>query len=767
MSRVKQLVQIINGCEKKEFDKIVESYLKNIYGFERVIITDGKDDVGIDIKVFDAEGKNIQYQLTIQKSGTVQEKNKLKTKIFEDVVKANINAEQYGYSNNLYFFYSYELTNKVKREYKKEALIKYNINLEIIDANQIAEEAEEYIDLQQIIYGISGLDEFKLKKSLFEDKNRCLMYDLVSFGKCSDLKLEIVEVYILQCLFEKGPLTTEEISACCKNKFFSKENPTFYSKLINKLYATEKKLTYSKETKCYSLTEEEKEIINRRTNQIKLDETSFISEIGSILKQYNQENHIDEYVKLLTELYTDALSKRIEVKQYLEDSDNVHLNKIISYGNKQLKAENTDAKLMISQLIQVCDENKYLQKTCASYIFSSKIGIDNLEKYASERKQVYIDTSVALNILCLYYKKTDYKDYNYQLSQSLSEYCKKNNIKLFLTERYLWEVTGHVREALGLIPFTKIQNFNLLGKSRNIFYNYYRHLEDVNLCELTFGEFLEDFGFRSSDWDNTEKLNQTITSYLSQIGVEVVPIPRSYDIESLKKTMEIILSEMDRFKTSFAIENDCITLKYLGDPDVEIHNIDPVFITWDKSLYKILKDLYRDNPLLKKWMQFTPGQYIDRHSLLSFSINSESISQEMLAILSGDIVQHTMSLLDSLSLILNPNGETTLEYTKRFTKMKESQIYTIDKIPKEDNDGITQDPIDYVVYRITSSYRNIPEEYIKLKELFSIKECVEDVINIINNSVDYYKNYNTFDKKTKSYLDELIIKHNLQKKMTI
>ena len=229
--------------------------------------------------------------------------------------------------------------------------------------------------------------------------------------------------------------------------------------------------------------------------------------------------------------------------------------------------------------------------------------------------------------------------------------------------------------------------------------------------------------------------------------------------------MEIILSEMDRFKTSFAIENDCITLKYLGDPDVEIHNIDPVFITWDKSLYKILKDLYRDNPLLKKWMQFTPGQYIDRHSLLSFSINSESISQEMLAILSGDIVQHTMSLLDSLSLILNPNGETTLEYTKRFTRMKESQIYTIDKIPKEDNDGIMQDPIDYVVYRITSSYRNIPEEYIKLKELFSIKECVEDVINIINNSVDYYKNYNTFDKKTKSYLDELIIKHNLQKKM--
>ena len=39
MGRIKQLIQIINGCEKKEFDKIVKSYLKNIYGFERIVVT--------------------------------------------------------------------------------------------------------------------------------------------------------------------------------------------------------------------------------------------------------------------------------------------------------------------------------------------------------------------------------------------------------------------------------------------------------------------------------------------------------------------------------------------------------------------------------------------------------------------------------------------------------------------------------------------------------------------------------------------------------
>lgn len=746
MSRVNQLIQIINGCDKKEFDKIVKSYLKNIYGFERIVVTDGTGDTGIDLKVFDYGGQKNQYQMTTQKSGTIQERSQLKKKIFEDVEKAKNNIE-YGYSNNLFFFYSYELTNKIQREYAREALNDYNINLFIIDANQIAEESEDNIDLQQIIYNQSELADFQLKKSLYEDKNKCLMYDLVSFGKCTDLKLEIVEAYILQCLFEKGSLSQEQIANCCKEKFSSKENPTFYSKLINKLYSGEKKLSYSKETKCYSLSPNEYDAFHKRIEQIKIDEQSFINEIGVVLKQYGQENYIDNYINLLVEIYTNSLCNRIEIKQILDD-ENELLTKLLSYGKKQYGNNEADVKKMIGQLLQVCDQNKYLQKICASSIFSSKISIDNLEKYAAERKQVFIDTNIALNILCFYYKNTDYKEYNYQLSKSLSEYCRKNNIKLYLTDRYLWEVTGHIREAMDLVPFTKIPKFNLLGGSRNVFYRYYDYLFGIGCLDCSFDDFLAEFGFKDSDRNNTDKLNQTLTKYFSEIGVEVIPIPYSYNIESTKKTLEIVLAEMDRFKTSFARENDCIMLKYLGDNDVEVHKIDPVFITWDKSLYKVLKSFFEDNPNLKKWMQFTPGQFIDRYSLLSFSINSETISKEMLAVISGDIVQHTISLLDSLSLILDPNTDVGLEYTKKITEMKDSQIYTIDKSPKESQDITTKDTIDYVVYNISNLYRDNQDQYIKFKELFSLKEYIDDVIKIINSSIDYYKKNKRFDKPT-------------------
>lgn len=115
MSRKKSLIQMLAACEKTDFDKVVKMYLKEIYSYKRIVQTDGKDDCGIDIKVFDFSDQKIQYQMTVQKSETQREKTALKNKIFQDVAKAKENAEQYGWSNKLIFFYSHELTNKVIR----------------------------------------------------------------------------------------------------------------------------------------------------------------------------------------------------------------------------------------------------------------------------------------------------------------------------------------------------------------------------------------------------------------------------------------------------------------------------------------------------------------------------------------------------------------------------------------------------------------------------------------------------------------------------
>ena len=91
MSQKKSLIHLLGSCEKHEFDRVVKSYLKEVYSYTRVINTDGKDDIGLDIKVLDDSGCKYQYQLTVQKSDNANERNALKSKIFKDVQKAKDN----------------------------------------------------------------------------------------------------------------------------------------------------------------------------------------------------------------------------------------------------------------------------------------------------------------------------------------------------------------------------------------------------------------------------------------------------------------------------------------------------------------------------------------------------------------------------------------------------------------------------------------------------------------------------------------------------
>lgn len=750
MSRKKLLIKLIDSSEKFEFDKIVKTYLKEVYNFERIVITDGKDDLGIDIRVFDYGQSKIQYQLTIQKNNTSQEKNKLISKLFEDVKKAKRNVEDYNYSNNLYFFYSHELTNKLKQDFQREALREYNINLDIIDATQIAEESESNLNLQNVIFSTCGVDMSETKESLYSKDNQNLIYDLVGFGKTSDIKLEIVESYILQCLFEKESLSLKEIADLCTEKFRSKENQRFYDNLTNRLYNQDKKIEYSKETKKYSLTSKKREEINTLIKQIQLEENYFTGQIKKILKEYGQEEFVDEYLKLLYEIYVENFSKRVKLSVEIED---ISLESLKFFALKKLEREQ-DSIQLLTKILQICDENKYLQRLCASSIFSQKVDIDNIRD-KNNGKQIYIDTTIALNLLCYYYKTDiEYNNYYYNLSKSLYDYCKENEIQLIITNRYLWEVSSHIQEAFNLIPFTQISEFRNLGGSRNVFYNFYYLLNKEGFIKKSYIQFLDDFDFKESY--TLKRINKILEKYFKEINIKIIDIEKTYNIDNTTKLIGNDLSIKFKYKTLFALNNDAIMLEYLGDSDIEVHNIKPIFITWDKTLFRILKDYFNENPNNQRWLQFTPNQFIDRYALLSFNINKETITKEMLAMLSGDIVQNTYSLLDTLSLILNPNDKIGLEYTKRFTKMKDEQIYTIEKTSDEKQESQEDSYLDRIVFDIVKYYREDKESYNNLKILFTSEKHIEDVLSIIKNGIEYYKERRQFDSNIINKINQQI-----------
>ncbi|MCK9331485.1 MAG: hypothetical protein M0Q94_16585 [Candidatus Cloacimonetes bacterium] len=768
MSRVKNLINILESTEKHEFDKIVKTYLKEIYNYIRIIITDGKDDTGIDIKVFDLNGQNVQYQLTTQKSNTAQEKKQLEYKIFDDFKKAKDNNDNHGYSSNLFYFYSRTLTNKAIRDYKKIALQKFSINLEIIDAKQIAEESEEYLELQKAIYDTSGLSDFKVKDSQFTDKNKNIVYELISFGKPADLRLHIVESFVLQLLFEKTQLGFDVIVELCMDKFNAKENKVFYEKLLARLQ-TSKKIKLDKELSVYQLTTEEQNRIDGLLKQTELDENYFLTSITEILSKYNQADKIVEYIDHLKKIYSDNFnSDIIDVINNSSSSDLTGISRdFINYISRVLDADFSPKKLAL-ELFTFCDENKYIQKISAGKVFSEQTNLSRLESYVNTQKQIYIDTPLALHALCYYYRpKCSYDNYFFRTTYSLIEFCRKKEISLHIPNYYLWEAQNHVRDALNLIPFTFLPEFHKLGKSRNVFYNFYLFLKnECDDIQVSYESFLAEFGFKQ--YDSYRVHNQIIEKYLNDLGIYKYQIEDEYDIEETKKLIQSQLIADTKYKTKFGLNNDSIMLDFLADDDIEVHPLKPVFLTWDKTIFKVQSKYFEKYPTSQRWLLFTPSKLIDHYSLLNFSIDSETVTREVIALLSDEIIQNTHSLLDSLIFILNPKDEVGLEYTRRLATIRDEEIYKVRDnqiIPPDDIEG--EVVIDDVFYKLTTHYRENENNINQFKKVFTKKEYIEDVINLLIDTVmDYYESKH-FDEKAIEKFDEIINRMTIEEKKRI
>lgn len=281
------------------------------------------------------------------------------------------------------------------------------------------------------------------------------------------------------------------------------------------------------------------------------------------------------------------------------------------------------------------------------------------------------------------------------------------------------------------------------------------HLQRHEQIEYSYEEYLSKFNF--GVYDSNTKLNQTISLYLENLGVEIVEIQKDYEINNSSKLIADTLIYNSKTKTNFALTNDAIMLDFLGDKDVEVHPIEPVFVTWDKIMFKVLKDYFNEHPNAQEWMQFTPSQFIDRYSLLSFSINEETISKEMLALLSGDFVQQTYSLIDSLALIINPEEKIGMEYVNAFIEMKKENIYTISKESDEESDSQEPDIIDFIVHEITQHFKESGE---KLKNLFSMEELFLTILENIKALIERYAKDRKIENKDFDSLDNLMEKYN-------
>jgi hypothetical protein len=740
MSVTKQLILLLDSLEKKEFDKIVKIYLSKEYEFAPIIFTDGKDDTGIDIKVFDFKNKKIQYQLTTQKSTTKSEKAGFQKKLFEDLDKARTNNTEFGYSDKLIFFYSKTLTNEKIREYEKLAYKDYGINLDLIEANRLAQESENIIEIQAELYKINELDKFNTDNSHFENT---LFYDLLSFGKPTEFKIQVIESFVLQLFFSKEKLTRDEIKTACEEKFEVEENDVFYERLLSR-FLTEKQIIKDKSDSTYSLTIFERRGLKAKNDQFDLDVKIFLKNISEILKPHGQESFIDDYILELKKLYIDNFNT--DLKDVISNDTEFHISSIfkpfIKFIESKLK-DKSSAKAVAIELLNYCLTNKFIQKLAATRVYCSKIDNTRLQNYMNNSKKIFVDTSVGLFSMCYFYNtKTSYDNYFFKATKALIEYSRKEKVQLYISERYLWEIQNHLRDAFRLIPFSQIENFAVLGSSRNVFYNFYNHLIKSSEIgsEKKFSDFLKDFGF--SEGGSQESYNSVLEHSLLNVNVVKQEIYKDYKIDEANKLFEEAMIKYFKNKTNFARNCDSIMLEFLADKDVEVHPVSPVFLTWDKTFFETHTKYIQKFPNSQNWLILTPNKIVDIYALLKFSINSETVTENLLALISDDIISNTHSLVDTLSFILNPDDVVGLEYTSRLAQIREKEINQINNaevIPPENFEG--QAVIDDIFFNLTNHFKDNLNQLNEFKAIFTRQDFIDEVINLLVGAVaEFYTN---------------------------
>lgn len=130
MDYTKNYINWISGLTKDQFDIFIKAFIKDFWKVDWAVLTDGKGDGGIDIRMLKKKNRKIPIQLTIDKN--------VYNKLRKDLEKISKLIEDHGYSDSLYFFYSQGAAEDKVIDIIDEAREEFLINLHIFDSKVLA-----------------------------------------------------------------------------------------------------------------------------------------------------------------------------------------------------------------------------------------------------------------------------------------------------------------------------------------------------------------------------------------------------------------------------------------------------------------------------------------------------------------------------------------------------------------------------------------------------------------------------------------------------
>ena len=767
----KQHARWIKGFTKDDFDILVKSYIRSVWKMDEVIFIDGKGDGGLDIKIFEnRRTRKIPLQVTVEDQPYY--------KLQKDFVKIDKAINEYGYQAELHFFCSDSISQSKVEELEQEAWENYEIELSIIDSKVIGSLAEspKHPLLRQTIRELLGDFLQPNYKSRFDAIDQ-LKYDLLTFSReTSQIKEKIVESFIVNKLYHETSISTGVLEDCVNTDLNLGDDPTNCKRFFQKL---ERDGRVEIKSNAYQLTNKEKDEIDLLKENLNFQEEYFLLEIEEVIEKYQLKGNKDEILKKIYDLYSKSYDKDFnEIEENYDDE--VFLANIFQqlkeyFLSISVKKEQIDSILL--DFIEIFKNNSIVQRIAAGKLFSSLFESRELQAYVNRGpKPVFLDTSICLYLLCLYYNPTSTYDNPYfKIVKDLYEYHIKGNFKFELKvyDSYLEEISYQFENATSLVLFEKFGLISKLGGSNNLFYQFYSYLKEnheLNQGDDDYGSFINSFNLLGEQNFGAQDSRSIIISGLKNLfntnDVEVVSANINYQTHrkhkefyaNVKKELDSIHAYNKNERPSITVSRDARMVCLLFDD--QLHQIEPTFITWDKSFRAIRKYVLSRDKGKTYWHLFRPSKFLDHLSLLNFQLNPELLSNELLTILDrdSDLNSSVKTLADSLSKIIDLKSQNGISFTNGIGDIKSKNVYNIESTEQDDHFHTTKfEPVDVVIDEVIKFFYSSSKYTIDhLSFLINKSDNSKKFLDLIEQAVEKYKTTHRVNKELYKSIEKLI-----------
>lgn len=725
------LKTVIRSLSPERFSEAVaifeHSYLNN-----EIVSVDGHDDGGCDIKIFKNRKEQKRcVQVTVNKS--------IKKKLYDDLKKADELITKFGYSPIFDFFCSSCISDRCINDYRDFANKTYCIELNLYDGNRLAQLS--CAELHEYLCSLVPKSE-----DLTLDKATRLLYQMLASGKdTAGIKNSILYSIIVSILYERGPLSIEELSSEFKSRI--KIDLPNITLAVQRL-SDDSRVKYDIQLDRVQLTDSERESVSEVIATSSIIEEEFTSQFNALLYKYKVDSAVSE--RLLNDI------KNLYKNTYKSDidgaSDTTQAQLIDAFIDNLSKYCHGAVDTLFGELKELCDNNSYLNRITASESFLSLYQSNGLERYLNHKKKIiFLDTPAIVYFLLSKFSDRivqDWNDPDYKSMCSLSEMMKQNEdrIELCVYRSYLFEVAWEIKKALQLSWLDECSFTDALGDTANNFYNYYHFMRGNDYFEIDENiDSVEDLMY-SMGIDDTDVHSmyfvanavRDLSNILEDYGVIVEDIVKSDCFLESKIVYEKQLMHLGKSKSSNAISNDVSQMLYLLTDEAETNDEDLFLSTWDSTLF-ILRDELIKNDDANAFRYFNicnPAVLSNRIALELFNIDQSAITNDVFlyAEKEYDLSKRIKSLRDIIAPIVGNKDNQNSKLIRALNTIKKDQLRTSEATDSA-HDNKKTIPLEDVLLQMMKADTNDKDFFQKFVDFVNNEDNTDYVVHIIEKGI--------------------------------